>query len=180
MIEMTIDSIRGGLVNSQFVVILKEKTAERYLPIWIGPSEANAIAIKLRGDTLPRPLTHDLLLSTIEALGASIAYVVVNDLKNDTFYAEIVLNANGEYLTIDSRPSDAIALAVRSGATIYVEEPVMDRAGLVMDKDSGKIISASQEESAEDKLSEEDMKRLSVFKNFIDNLDLGDFDQRKS
>ena len=180
MIEMTIDSIRGGLVNSQFVVILKEKTSERYLPIWIGPPEANAIAIKLRGDTLPRPLTHDLLLSAIEALGASVAYVVVNDLKNDTFYAEIVLNANGEHISIDSRPSDAIALAVRSKAPVYVEEPVIERAGLVLDKETGRVVSADMEDIQEDKLSEEEAKRLSIFKNFIDNLDLGDFDQRKS
>ena len=112
MIEMTIDSIRVSLMNYQRVVILKEKMAERYLPIWIGPAEADAIAVRLQGVTVPRPLTHDLLHSVIDALGATINSIIVSDLKNDTFYAKIMLNADGGLLEVDSRPSDALAPAV--------------------------------------------------------------------
>ena len=112
MIEMAIDSIRVSLMNYQRVVILKEKLAERYLPIWIGPAEADAIAVKLQGVTVPRPLTHDLLHSTIDALGDAINCIIVSDLKNDTFFAKIVLNVDGGQMEVDSRPSDALALAV--------------------------------------------------------------------
>jgi bifunctional DNase/RNase len=92
MIEMTIDSIRVSLMNYQRVVILKEKTSDRYLPIWIGPAEADAIAVKLQGVTVPRPLTHDLLSSVIDTLGAAVSSIIVNDLKNDTFFAKVILN----------------------------------------------------------------------------------------
>ena len=98
MIEMTIDSIRVSLMNYQRVVILKEKEAERYLPIWIGPAEADAIAVKLQGVNVPRPLTHDLLLSVINALGTSINSIIVSDLKNDTFFAKIILDVDGNQL----------------------------------------------------------------------------------
>jgi hypothetical protein len=183
MVEMSIDSIRGGLMNSQFVVILKEKMTDRYLPIWIGPAEANAIAIKLRGDTLPRPLTHDLLRLVIDALGASIDSIIVSDLKNDTFYAKIILNVDGEQMEIDSRPSDALALAVRSDVIIYAEESVLDKASILLDKETGKPIIDEKNLEADGKsrkISDEELKRLSAFRDFIDNLDLDDFDKRKS
>ena len=184
MIEMTIDSIRGGLMNSQFVVILKEKLADRYLPIWIGPAEANAIAIKLRGDNLPRPLTHDLLRLIINALGASVDSIVVCDLKNDTFFAKVILNVDGEQVEIDSRPSDALALAVRSDVTIYAEESVLDKASILLDKETGKPIIDETEKgegsSKGKKVSEEEMKRKSAFYDFINTLDLEDFDKRQS
>ena len=115
MVEMTIDSIRVSLTNYQRVVILKEKGAGRYLPIWIGPAEADAIAVRLQEVTVPRPLTHDLLRSVIDALGATIDSIIVSDLKNDTFYARLVLKVDGGQMEIDSRPSDAIALALRFG-----------------------------------------------------------------
>lgn len=181
MIKVKIDSIRGGLMNSQFVVILKDELTERYLPIWIGPSEANAIAIKLRGDTLPRPLTHDLLLSIIETLGASIDYIVVNDLKNDTFYAEVVLIADGRSISIDSRPSDAIALAVRANAPVYVEEAVLERASITLDHETGRPVMPDEKSGEEGgEVSEEELKRLSAFKDFIDNIDLGNLGQDKT
>ncbi len=101
MIEMTIDSIRVSLMNYQRVVILKEKMAERYLPIWIGPAEADAIAVKLQRVTVPRPLTHDLLHSVIDALGATINSIIVSDLKNDTFFAKIILNVDGGQMEVD-------------------------------------------------------------------------------
>ena len=115
MLELIIDSIRVSLMNYQRVVILRVKDSDRYLPIWIGPSEADAIALKLQDVSVPRPLTHDLLRSVIESLGATVAHIVVSDLSDDTFYAKIVIQHNGTTMEVDSRPSDAIALAVRQG-----------------------------------------------------------------
>ena len=182
MIEMTIDSIRVSLMNYQRVVILKEKIADRYLPIWIGPAEADAIAVKLQGVTVPRPLTHDLLRSVIDALGATINSIIVNELKNDTFYAKIVLNVNGGQMEVDSRPSDALALAVRADVPIYAEETVLDKAGILLDKETGKPISPEGEigETGGKKVSEEEIKKMSAFYDFINTLDLDDFDKRKS
>ncbi len=182
MIEMTIDSIRVSLMNYQRVVILKEKDADRYLPIWIGPSEADAIAVKLQDVTVPRPLTHDLLRSVIDSLGASINSIIVSELKNDTFYAKIVLNVDGGQMEVDSRPSDALALAVRAGAPIYAEETVLDKAGILLDKETGKPIGTSGEGvgGAAKMVSEEELGRMSAFRDFIDTLDLDDFDKRKS
>ena len=183
MIEMTIDSIRVSLMNYQRVVILKEKEAERFLPIWIGPAEADAIAVKLQGATVPRPLTHDLLCSVIDSLGATVESIVVNDLKSDTFYAKIIINVDGRQLEIDSRPSDALALAVRVGAPIYADEAVLDKAGILLDGETGKPILEESEEAGgvEKKVSEEEMKtKMSAFYDFINTLDLDDFDKRKS
>jgi len=182
MIEMTVDSIRVSLMNYQRVVILKEKTADRYLPIWIGPAEADAIAVKLQGVNVPRPLTHDLLRSLIDTLGASVNSIIVNDLKNDTFYAKIALDVDGGRMEIDSRPSDALALAVRAEAPIYVEEAVLDKAGILLDKETGKPIPEVGDEgvSKGKKVSEEEMRRMSAFRDFINTLDLDDFDKRKS
>ncbi len=182
MIEMTIDSIRVSLMNYQRVVILKEKLAKRYLPIWIGPAEADAIAVKLQGVTVPRPLTHDLLNSVIDSLGAGIDSIIVSDLKSDTFYAKIILSVNGEQVEIDSRPSDALALAVRTDAPIFAEEAVLDKAGILLDEETGKPIMEEGEEvdTKDKKVSEEEMKKLSAFHDFINTLDMDDFDKRKS
>src|SRR3990170_1815995 len=100
MVEMSIDSIRVSLMNYQRVVILKEKLADRYLPIWIGPAEADAIAVKLQGVSVPRPLTHDLLKSVIGTLGATVNSIIVNDLKNDTFYARLILDVDGKQVEV--------------------------------------------------------------------------------
>ncbi len=183
MIEMAIDSIRVSLMNYQRVVILKEKVAERYLPIWIGPAEADAIAVKLQGVSVPRPLTHDLLVSVIDALGASVNSIVVSDLKNDTFYAKIMLNVDGNVVEIDSRPSDALALAVRSEVPIFADESVMDKAGIYLDQETGKPVTETADgtTTAEGtKISDEELKKLSAFKDFINTLDLEDFNKRKS
>ena len=158
MIEMTIDSIRVSLMNYQRVVILKEKIAERYLPIWIGPAEADAIAVRLQGVTVPRPLTHDLLRTVIDALGASIDSVIVSDLKNDTFYAKVILNVDGGKMEIDSRPSDALALAVRAEVPIYAEETVLDKAGIILDKETGKPFPLETSEGKEKGVSDEEMR----------------------
>ena len=182
MIEMVIDSIRVSLMNYQRVVILKEKMADRYLPIWIGPAEADAIAVKLQGVTVPRPLTHDLLYSVIDALGATIDAVIVNDLKSDTFFAKVILKVDGGQMEVDSRPSDALALAVRAEVPVYAEEVVLDKASILLDKETGKPLVEEREAGTDtgEKLSEEDIKRMSAFYDFINTLDLDDFDKRKS
>lgn len=177
MIEMSIDSIRVSMMNYQRVVILKEKDAERFLPIWIGPAEADAIAIKLQGVTPPRPLTHDLLETSITSLGASVDSIIVTDLQNDTFYAKLILDVNGERLELDSRPSDAMAIAIRADAPIYADEIVLDRAGILLDSETGKPMSQSQVTQAEP--TEEELKSLSAFRDFIDTLDMDGLDQNK-
>jgi len=181
MVEMTIDSIRVSLMNYQRVVILKEKDSERYLPIWIGPAEADAIAVRLQGVTVPRPLTHDLLRSVIDALGAMIDSIIVSDLKNDTFYAKLILNVDGGQLEIDSRPSDAIALAVRAEVTIYAEEAVLDKAGIILDRETGRPLMEETAAGTDEKVSDEEIKnKMPAFYDFINTLDLDDFDKRKS
>jgi len=177
LIEMTIESIRVSLMNYQRVVILKEKSSDRYLPIWIGPAEADAIAVQLQDVAVARPLTHDLLRSVIDTLGAVVHHVLVNDLSNDTFYARIYLDVNGGTLEIDSRPSDAIALAVRAKVPIYAEEQVLDRAGVLLDKEGETV---EQGERAGGKVDPAELEKMSAFKDFIESLDLDDFDKRKS
>ena len=177
MFEVFIDSVRVSLVNQQRVVILKEKAADRYLPIWIGPAEADAIAVKLQDVTVPRPLTHDLLGSLITKLGGNIEKIVVSDLSNDTFYAKIVLAANGGQQEIDCRPSDALAVAVRAQVPIFVEELVMEKAGIIMDKETGRPLSKEVAEQREqtgriqEPVTEDELKRMSAFQDFIVNLE---------
>jgi bifunctional DNase/RNase len=167
-------------MNYQRVVILKDKITERYLPIWIGPAEADAIAVCLQGVTVPRPLTHDLLRSVIDALGATVNSIIVCDLRNDTFFAKVILNVNGGQLEIDSRPSDALALAVRVEVPIYAEETVLDKAGVILDKETGKPLTHETINGKDKKVSEEEIERMSAFYDFINTLDLEDFDKRKS
>ena len=130
LVEMVVESVRVHMLSSNHVVILKEADQERYLPIWIGPWEANAIAMKLQGLAAERPLTHDLFARTLEELGVVVREVIISDLSDDTFHARLFLVAGDRTIEIDSRPSDALALAVRSGAKIFAEPAVLDRAGV--------------------------------------------------
>ncbi|MBI2865877.1 MAG: bifunctional nuclease family protein [Chloroflexi bacterium] len=172
-IEMVIDSVRVSLTNYHRVVILKEKVANRYLPIWIGPAEADAIAIKLHDVAVPRPMTHDLLHNVITSLGATITSITVCDLKNDTFYARIRLTLDHRDVDIDSRPSDALALAVRTKVPIYADETVLERAGILLDPETGKPVTSSEAEGSGE-VGEEELKRLSAFRDVIEKLDLED------
>ena len=174
MLEMSIDSIRVSLMNYQRVVILRVKDSDRYLPIWIGPSEADAIALKLQDISVPRPLTHDLLRAVVMSLGATVNHIIVSDLNNDTFYAKIVLQHNGTTMEVDSRPSDAIALAVRAQAPIYAEDAVVEKAGVQMDLETGKPIVPGDGTEDSRPLREEELKSLSAFTDFIDTLNLED------
>ena len=130
LIEMAVESVRVHMLSTQHVVILKDLERERYLPIWIGQWEANAIAMKLQGITPERPLTHDLLAGVLEELGATVREVVIADLADETFHARILLEVGGRVHEVDSRPSDALALAVRTGVRIFAAEEVLERAAV--------------------------------------------------
>ena len=144
-------------------MILKEKQADRYLPIWIGPFEANAIAMKIQGMTPERPVTHDLMASTFGELGVSVSRIVVTSLTEEVFFARLHLQQDGRDLDIDSRPSDAIALAVRFECPIFVAAEVLDRAGVIPEKE--------EEEQSQEKLDED---RLAVFRDLVNSLNLPD------
>lgn len=158
LIEMTVESVRVHMLSTQHVVILKDTERERFLPIWIGPWEANAIAMKLQGLTPERPLTHDLFASVLEELGATVREIVIADLADETFHARILLDAAGTLHEVDARPSDALALAVRTGVRIYAAESVLDRAGV--------------EAGSDGETEEIDDERLSVFRDFVNSLDV--------
>lgn len=134
-IEMVIDGIRVSPMNYQRVVILKEKDADRYLPIWIGPVEADNIAVKLQGISVPRPLTHDLICSIADAVGFRIERVIMNKLENDTHYAKLVLTFDDKSYEIDCRPSDALGIAVRTEASIFADEKVLGEASILLDEE---------------------------------------------
>ena len=179
MIELDIESIRVSLMNYQRVVVLKEKDADRYLPIWIGAAEADAIAVRLQDVSVARPMTHDLLTNMLTEFGAAVVRVVVNDLTNDTFYARIHLQVDGRDLEVDARPSDAIALAVRAAAPIFVEDSVLEKAGVTMDEEGQ--IGPGEEAAARSgatPVKEEELEKMSAFRDFIQGLDLDDFDKR--
>jgi bifunctional DNase/RNase len=150
--EVVVESVRVHMLSSQHVVLLKEKERERYLPIWIGPWEANAIATRLQGVAPERPLTHDLFANTLERLGAKLQRVIVSSLSEETFHATLELELEGRLYSIDARPSDALALAVRAGVRIYAATDVLDRAGV-------------EPEARED-------EKLEVFREFVNSLDI--------
>ena len=172
MVEVTIDSIRVSLMSTHRVVILKDAEGERYLPIWIGPFEADAITVELQEVEVARPLTHDILKNVIHALGGKVVRVEISDLRNDIFYATLILEAKGKVIEIDSRSSDALALAVRAKVPIYVHESVMTKGAIVPESDVEAESSEPAPEPAED-------ERLSAFSDFVDSLNFDDLDQDK-
>jgi uncharacterized protein len=165
-IEVVIDCIRMSLMSQNRVVILKEKDQERYLPIWIGHFEADAITFELQEMAHKRPLTHDLLKEVISKIGGEVKHIIVTELRGDDqiFIAEIVIDVDGEEVPVDARPSDAIALAVRVDVPIFVNEEVLEMAGVMPEEDI--------EDSEIDTKSEPDEDRLQIFKDFVDTLDL--------
>jgi uncharacterized protein len=130
-IEMVIKGLMIDPITNMPIVILRDAEGQRVLPIWVGAFEANAIALQIENVETPRPMTHDLLRNVIRDLKATVQKIVVSDLKENTFYALIHLTVNGDSLAIDARPSDAIALALRTSAPIFVEEHVIDHAKTV-------------------------------------------------
>ena len=173
MLELSIDGIRVSLMNQQRVVILRVKDTDKYLPIWIGPGEADAIALKLQNVSVPRPLTHDLLSEVISSLDAQVDRIVVSDLSDDTFYAKIVLQVNGSMMEVDSRPSDALALAVRTESPIYAEDSVVEKAAIMLDAETGRAVHVDEGDADEPRpVTEEERAKLSAFEDFIGSLDL--------
>lgn len=178
MIEVVIDSIRVSLMSQQRIVILREIGAERYLPIWIGIYEAEAITLSLQEVEVARPLTHDLLKNVFNVFNARILRVEVSSLKDDTFYGNIVVEVNGHIVNIDARPSDALNLAVRAHVPILVARDVMDAAGVTPEKDLQREMPESlpRQETPAPGAKEEDVsdERLSVFEDFLEKLEKDD------
>ncbi|MBA2753160.1 MAG: bifunctional nuclease family protein [Chloroflexia bacterium] len=179
MIETVVESIRVSLVNQNRVVILKEVHGPRHLPIWIGVWEAEAIAMEIQGVNAARPLPYDLVKSIVADLDGHIERVLVSDLTDEIYYATIVLRHGDRTVDIDARPSDAIAIAVRAKVPILVSERVMDRASLVPDDDDDEESATPAAVEAEPTAGGgPDDERLTVFRDFINTLDLEDFDKR--
>ncbi len=171
MVEMTVESVRINLATQQRVVILKATKQERYLFIWIAHAEAYAIAVELQGTTSPRPLTHDLLKNVIGELGAKIVSIVISDLIEDIFYARLVLDVAGRHVEVDSRPSDAIALAVRAKTSIFVEDSVLERAGVALETNDEQSLSKAEQRRER---KESDQDNLDAYRDFINSLDVLD------
>jgi bifunctional DNase/RNase len=127
-IEMTIKGLMIDPLTSTRIVVLQDREGQRVLPIWVGLCEANAIAVQIENSTMPRPMTHDLLKNVIEDLHGQVERIVVSDLKENTFFALIHLRVQGEPVAVDARPSDAIALALRTRSPIFVEDHVIEHA----------------------------------------------------
>lgn len=132
---MSLVGVRVELPTNQPIVLLREADGDRFLPIWIGGVEAQAIAFALQGMTTPRPLTHDLMKDMLDGLGAEVTRLVISELRDGTFYADLTLGVNGRESTVSARPSDAIALAVRIGTPIFAAEEVLDEASIVITDD---------------------------------------------
>ena len=180
MRELVIDSIRISQMNYQRVVVLKELATELFLLIWIGPTEAEAIAVKMQGMSVPRPLTHDLFVDLVKSVGGTFEHILVNDLQNETFYAKIVVRIGDRTHEIDSRPSDAMAVAVRAEVPIYVADQVMEKAAISMDQETGQpaVSPESGGESAAAEVTEEELQGLSAFTDLINELDMEDFERK--
>ena len=173
MVEVVIDSIRVSLMSQQRIVILREADAERYLPIWIGIYEAEAITIALQSVEVARPLTHDLMKNIFSAFNARILRVEVASLRDDTFFGNIIAEVDGQSFRIDARPSDALNLAVRAHVPILVSSSVMDSAGIIPEKDLQEEVEKRQKPETEVEGGED---RLSIFEDFLEKLDLEESD----
>ena len=156
MIEMTLAGVRIELPTNQPIVLLRESGGERFLPIWIGQSEAAAIALALQGVVTPRPMTHDLLKNILDEMSVEVQSIVITELREGTFYAVINMQRNGSAFEISSRPSDAIALAVRLNCKIFANEDVLEEASI--------LIPAGDDEEEVEK-----------FREFLENVNPEDF-----
>ena len=158
MVELTLVGVRIELPSQTPIVLLKEREGERFLPIWIGNVEATAIAFALQGVTTQRPLTHDLMKNMLDELVVSVERVVITELKDGTFYAMIEMRQNGTRFSVSSRPSDAIALAVRSNTPIFAEETVLNEASILIKSD-------------------DEEREVEKFREFLDQVSPEDFQQ---
>ncbi len=156
MIELELVGVRVELPHNQPIVLLKERAGDRFLPIWIGAVEATSIAFALQGVVTSRPMTHDLMRDLLSNLEVSVDRIVVTELREGTFYAEIRMTSDGESVTVSSRPSDAIALAVRATVPIFADESVLEEAGIHIDE-------------------EEETDEVEQFKEFLEQVTPEDF-----
>lgn len=160
MIELQLVGVRVELPTNQPIVLLKEREGERYLPIWIGAVEATAIALGMQGIETARPMTHDLMRDLLIGLGVTVQRIVITELREGTFYAEIQMSSNGDSVSVSSRPSDALALAVRMNLEIFANEDVIDEASIAVKDD--------QDE-------EEVQKEVQKFREFLEQVSPEDF-----
>jgi hypothetical protein len=170
LVEMVVESVRVHMLSSRHVVILKDSEGDRYLPIWIGPWEASAIAMKLQGLSPDRPLTHDTFAATLEGLGVRVDRVVISTLAEETFHARLLLEHDGRTIEVDSRPSDALALAVRAGGRIFAAESVLEQAAL--GADGGNEETGAEGIALESTGEQVVDPRLDVFREFVNSLDI--------
>jgi bifunctional DNase/RNase len=186
MIRVVVDSIRVSLLTQSRVVVLRETEGNRYLPIWIGQFEADAIASAIQGHEPQRPMTHDLLKAAISELDGLVRQIYINDIRDNTFFARIIIDQAGRTLELDARPSDAIALAERVQAPIFVADHVLEQAGVLFDEEEQSDAtlptppSRSEEPKPETETESEpelNEDSLSIFRNFINTLDLDDRDR---
>ncbi len=188
LVEMVIESVRVHMLSNRHVVILKDSAGDRYLPIWIGAWEASAIAMRLQGLAAERPLTHDLFAAALDRLGVRVERVVISELTDETYHAQIHLERDGVQVEVDSRPSDALALAVRAEVQIFAAEEVLAQAGLAVDPDED----PSEEDTAPDEETEGESSdrprrrrapiesigdapadpRLDMFRDFVNSLEV--------
>ncbi len=165
MIQVTIDSVRVSLMSPQRVIVLRQLNEDRYLPIWVGPYEDEAISVALQEIEMARPLTHDLLKNVITLFGAKILRIEIIALRENIFFGHIVTEQNGEIIKIDSRPSDAIAMAVRAHVPILIDPSVMDSAGIFPEEN------IEDEPQADEANASQSDERLSIFEDFFDQLE---------
>jgi bifunctional DNase/RNase len=145
LVPLEVMGVRVELPSNQPIVLLRERDGARYLPIWIGPAEATAIATALEGVHPPRPLTHDLMRSVIDAVGALAVKVVITEMRDSIFYADLSLDVSGEVVQVSSRPSDAIALAVRTGTPVFAAPDVLEEAGVIFEDDEEEEVARFRE-----------------------------------
>ena len=175
-LELSIDSVRVGIRQQRPVVVLKEVSGERYLAIWVGSDMAQAITFALQDQETPRPMTHDLLLNTIEMLGGKVKEVRITSLKEDVYFARIIIEQDGDTHSIDSRTSDALAIAVRSGANIMASQELMEEASIQLPDDD--VDDFNQELLIP--VTDEELQKLSPFRDLVEGLDLDNLGETDS
>ncbi len=183
MVEVTIDSVRVSLTNQQRIVMLREVGRERFLPIWIGPYEAEAITISLQEIEVARPQTHDLMIQLLAKLNGRLLRVEVVALKGDVFYGNLVVELNDQIYNVDARPSDSIALAVRAHVPILVALDILNEAGITPEMDiQAEVLNDSEfdQQKVVEEEAEETKKRLSIFEDFLQNVKLDDLPKNDS
>ena len=167
MQEMQIYGVSFDLVGKQPIVLLKTAEGNKFLPIWIGHPEAAAILMKLQSATTPRPMTHDLVTDMLEQLGAQVTRITVTELRENTFYAQITVQLDGTEIEVDSRPSDAIALAIRAEAPIFADERVIEESGIEFEAEDGEEPVPGEPVS----LTQEQIEEVtSKFKSFLEDV----------